>query len=68
VTDPLESWAVLNREVMRLPEADLQTLLKREAQRRPAPRPVYLNRIYCRFSRVRRDRELAALGLQRGGA
>lgn len=61
--DPLQSWETLNREVMRLSEDELRALLRREARHRPAPRLLYLNRIYCRMSRLRRDRERGALGL-----
>jgi len=61
--DPLESWETLNRMVMRISsEEKLMLLLNREVAR-SVPRKQYLNRIYCRFSRVRRDRETRELGL-----
>ena len=63
MNDPLESWTTLNREVMRLPEEELEVLMNREAQRSPEPRQQYLNRVYCRFSWLRRQRERAELGL-----
>jgi len=62
MSDPLDSWQSLNAAVMDLSEEELKRLLRREAKRRP-PRKQHLNRIYCRFSRLRRDRECAELGL-----
>lgn len=53
MTDPLGSWAALNREVMKLTEEELAELLSRDIE---LP-TQFVNRVYCRFSRLRRDRE-----------
>ena len=45
-------------------EEELKLLLRQEVKRRPAPRQGFLQRIYCRYSRVRRDREMHNLGLR----
>lgn len=60
-SDPLSSWKALNDAVRAMGEADCAVLLNRE--QRGSARKMFINRIYCRMSRVRRDREHRELGL-----
>jgi hypothetical protein len=58
----MRNWERLNISVMELSENELYKLLIQEWKRNP-PRIQHLNRIYCRYSRLRRDREREGLGL-----
>lgn len=60
--DPLRSWVILNEVVVDLSESRLLALLEREGRRDP-PRVAYVNRLYCRYSAMRRSRERKELGL-----
>jgi hypothetical protein len=53
----LKNQMVLHEDIMQLSEAELKSLLKAEAKGKK--RIGYFNRVYSRFSKVRRERETA---------